>query len=110
MFPDLKKELGKLVDRLVDLCKIISKYYYDPGFHGSFSIKKVLPVMVDDPELNYDDMPVGNGSDAIAVFAGMARGEYDREDYEQIKRDLLAYCRLDTLAMVKLHEKLTKVV
>ncbi|MCK4886362.1 MAG: DUF2779 domain-containing protein [Planctomycetes bacterium] len=106
LFPDLAEDLKKLVGRLEDLCKIISSYYYDPLFHGSFSIKKVLPVMITDPELNYDDMSVGNGSDAIAVFAGMAMGEYDKQECEQIRRDLLAYCRVDTLAMVKLYEEL----
>ena len=107
LFPDLSGELGKLVDRLLDLCKILSSYYYHPEFHGSYSIKKVLPVMV--PELSYEGMEVGNGSDAIAVFARMARGEFTPEECEQIKKDLLAYCKLDTLAMVKVYEKLIKI-
>jgi hypothetical protein len=104
LFPDLAGELNELVDRLVDLCKIISSCYYDPEFHGSFSIKKVLPVMV--PGLSYEGMDVNNGSDAIAVFANMARGEYSVTECGQIRNDLLAYCKLDTLAMVRLHEKL----
>jgi len=106
LFPDLADELGELVDRLIDLCKILSSYYYHPLFHGSYSIKKVLPVMV--PGLSYEGMEVNNGSDAIAVFARMARGEHTVEECEQITKDLLAYCKLDTLAMVKLHEALEK--
>jgi len=60
------------------------------------------------PDLSYEGMEVGNGSDAIAVFARMAIGEYTNEECEKIKKDLLAYCKLDTLAMVKLHEALEK--
>ncbi|MHB9070227.1 MAG: DUF2779 domain-containing protein [Sedimentisphaerales bacterium] len=103
LFPDIKGKLDGLVKRIIDLKQILMNYYH-PDFHGSYSIKDVLPVMVDD--LKYDGMPVGNGSDAIAVFARMARGEYASEECEQIKKDLLAYCKLDTLAMVKLTEKL----
>ena len=63
LFPDLADELKKLISRLVDLCKILSNCYYHPEFHGSFSIKKVLPVMVS--ELSYDGMDVNNG---VAIF------------------------------------------
>ncbi len=105
LHPDLEKELLGLVGRIIDLKAVLTNYY-DSGFHGSYSIKDVLPVMVKD--LKYDGMPVGNGGDAIAVFAGMARGEYTTDECEQIKQDLLAYCELDTLAMVKVYEELTK--
>lgn len=46
LFPDLKKELERIVNRLVDICAILQRNYYHPDFHGSYSIKKVLPVMV----------------------------------------------------------------
>jgi len=108
LFPDLESSLKQLIKRLVDLKKIISENYYHPDFHGSYSIKDVLPVMV--PGLSYDDMEVNNGSDAMAVFAKMARGEYSEVKCDQIKKDLLAYCKLDTLAMVKLQEELHRKV
>jgi len=99
LFPDLKKELGKLVDRLVDLYKIIRENYYDVGFHGSYSIKKVLPVLV--PDMGYDDLEIGNGLDASAVFAYMCRSRYSREEESRIRRQLLRYCGVDTMAMVR---------
>ena len=104
LFPDISKDLGKLVGRLVDLYKIIRDDYYHPGFHGSYSIKKVLPVLV--PGLGYDGMAIGNGLDASAVYAGMARGKYDEQEMEEIRRQLLEYCCLDTMAMVRLEEGL----
>ena len=98
-FPDLAKELNKLVGRLVDLCDILRRNYYDPGFHGSYSIKKVLPVVV--PDMGYDGMAVDNGLDASALFAYMARGRYDREQVDRVRENLLEYCGLDTMAMVR---------
>ena len=36
----------------------------------------------------------------------MAKGMMGAEEMEQKRAELLKYCRLDTLAMVRLHEKL----
>ena len=93
-----------LVGRLVDLYQIIKKCYYHPGFHGSYSIKKVLPVLV--PGLSYDGMVINNGLDASAVFAYMCRVRYDGGEVGEIRRQLLEYCGVDTLAMVRLLEVL----
>ncbi len=108
-FPCFEKKLKQLIERLVDLKEIIARNYYHPDFHGSYSIKNVLPVMVPDM-LSYENMEVNNGSDAIAVFARMARGEYSEEEMGQIRNSLLEYCKLDTMAMVKLHERLVDIV
>ncbi|MBA7673142.1 hypothetical protein ES703_81330 [subsurface metagenome] len=104
LFSDLSSSLESLVTRLVDLNAIISKHLYRPEFHGSSSIKKVLPVLV--PDLGYEDMDVSNGQDASATFAYMAKGKYDEEEAKEKRKQLLEYCKLDTLAMVKLHEHL----
>ena len=106
LFPDLEKSLNCLLDRVVDLHKIIRENYYDPVFYGSTSIKRVLPVVV--PELSYDGMNIADGGDAMAVFAYMVKGKYEDGEIEQTRKDLLEYCKLDTLAMVRLHEKLVK--
>ena len=45
LFSDLASSLESLVIRLVDLNAIISKHLYRPEFHGSSSIKRVLPVL-----------------------------------------------------------------
>ena len=97
---DLSGSLKQLIKRLVDLKKILSDNYYHPDFHGSYSIKDVLPVMV--PGMGYDNMEIGNGQDASAVYAGMARGKYSSEEVVRIRESLKIYCELDTLAMVRL--------
>jgi len=103
-FPDLKDEMERIVRRLVDLCDILRRNYYHPEFHGSYSIKKVLPVVV--PDMGYENMAVDNGLDASALFAYMARGRYDREEAERVRDNLLEYCGVDTMAMVRLVQEL----
>ena len=51
-------------------------------------------------------MAIGDGLLASALFAYMAKGRYDSSEIVKIREDLLAYCKLDTLAMVRLHERL----
>jgi len=85
---------------------VIEDHVYHPSFFGSFSIKKVLPVLV--PDLSYEGLEVADGDTAITRFARMARGEITADAMEVTRRQLLEYCRMDTLAMVRLHETLCK--
>ena len=103
-FPDLSPELNSLSERIVDLEAIIRKNFYHPDFHGSTSIKTILPVLV--PEMSYDGMEIADGDSAMAAFSYLAMGKYEAGEAEVIKRQLLRYCEQDTLAMVKLHRKL----
>lgn len=104
LFPDLAAPLQAILDRLLDLLSIVKSHVYHPEFHGSFSIKKVLPALV--AGFSYDDLDIRNGDAAIAQFARMARGETAGEAVHLTQRQLLAYCERDTLAMVRLHEVL----
>ena len=103
-FPKLEKPLTAIVDRIVDLAAIIRNHYYHPGFHGSLSIKQVLPVLV--PTMSYDGLDIGEGDTASAMMARMAKGQIVGEAAKRIRRELLAYCEQDTLAMVRLHERM----
>ncbi len=59
-----------------------------------------------DPELDYKKLgSVQNGGDAMDTFANLHLLK-DKSKRDEIRNDLLAYCRLDTLAMVKIWEKL----
>jgi hypothetical protein len=103
-FPDLENELNALIAKLHDLEKVFRESFSHPDFHGKTSIKQTLPALV--PGMNYEGLEIGNGSDAIAAFAYMAMGRYSTEKMEKVRKDLLTYCKQDTLAMVRLHEKL----
>jgi predicted RecB family nuclease len=102
LYPDLAGALNPIIERLVDLLIVIKEHVYHPQFKGSYSIKKVLPALV--PDLSYEGLAIGDGNTAITMFAKMASGEV--ADTDQVRNDLLAYCELDTLAMVRLHDAL----
>ena len=104
LFPGLKPELKNILGRMVDLCALIRKNYYHAGFCGSFSLKRVLPVMV--PGMGYDKLEIQEGGSASAYFYFMARGRYSAAEVKRIKRDLLKYCGQDTLAMYEMHKGL----
>jgi CRISPR/Cas system-associated exonuclease Cas4 (RecB family) len=103
-FPEFAEPLSAVLDRLIDLLPFVTDHVYHPDFKGSFSIKNVLPALV--PDLSYKGLAVGDGDTAIARFARMARGEITGEAIKDTREALLAYCKLDTLAMVRLHEAL----
>jgi predicted RecB family nuclease len=107
-YPDLAGPLKKLVGRMVDLCALLRSNYCHKDFKGSYSIKKVLPVMV--PGLDYSDLEIKEGGGAMVLYAYMAMGRIsDAKEIAQIRKNLLSYCKRDTWAMVKLHEVLEKI-
>ena len=111
MFPDLKQELMRINDNMVDFMPPFkNRQYYMKEMEGSASIKKVLPALYpDDPELNYHNLPVvHNGEEASATFLSL-QGK-SKQEQEEIRKGLLVYCELDTYAMVKIWEKLKEVI
>jgi len=60
VFPEFASRLAPLRARLFDRHPVIKAHIYDPAFHGSFSIKSVIPALV--PHLSYDDLEIGDGS------------------------------------------------
>jgi len=68
--------------------------YYHPDLDGSYSLKKVLPVL---GGADYEGMPISNGVQAYLAYAGL--DEVEPEVREKTIRDLKAYCRMDTFAM-----------
>lgn len=100
-FPRLKRYLLAINDRVVDLLKIAENRYYHPSQHGSWSIKKVLPAIA--PDLRYDALEgVQDGGMAMEAFREAISSETSQTRKEQIEKQLLDYCCLDTYAMVRL--------
>ena len=108
IFSDLEPALQAIIERLVDLEVIVRNNYSHPGFGGRTSIKVVLPTMV--PELSYEGLGIGDGETAMVTYARMVMGEYEGDEMERLKGELLEYCKMDTMAMVRLHEALVKEV
>ena len=94
-----------MIDRLADSEKPFKEDWYShPALLGKSSIKVVLPVLA--PEFGYDDLAIGDGMTAAYAFEDMYEGRVDGEEGERVREALSAYCRMDTLAMVKIVERL----
>lgn len=103
-YPAYAERIEAVIARIFDLEDVFKQAYWHPGFAGRTSIKKVLPVMVQDEALSYTVLPVNNGDDALGLFGLLRVGEIDESLADTHQRDLLRYCKLDTLAMVRLHQ------
>src|ERR1035437_6100534 len=80
--------------------------FYHPDFGGSFSIKSVLPALV--PGLGYDDLEIQDGSSASTALEALLldADAFSLSERKALRSHLLGYCERDTLAMVRLHERL----
>ena len=100
-FPKLRKSLLAINERVVDLLKIAGARYYHPSQQGSWSIKNVLPSIA--PDLSYGNLEgVQDGGLAMEAYEEAIAPSTSPERKAEIERQLLAYCRLDTYAMVRL--------
>ena len=100
-YPELSEQLISFSEIFVDSELLVKDHIYHPDFGGSFSIKKLLPALVED--IGYEGLFIHNGDDARYVFVNMALGNYRESEVERIRRDMLEYCKMDTLAMVEIH-------
>ena len=109
-FSDLAAHLLKIKENIKDLLDPFQKgHYYNRNMGGSFSIKSVLPAIYpDDPDLDYHNLDgVHNGGEAMEIFPRIK--DMPEDEREAARRSLLEYCKLDTLAMVKVFEELVRV-
>jgi len=103
LLPEYTEWFEQLNQRTVDLMIPFKADYVHPGFMGSTSIKKVLPVLC--PELQYPKDSVHDGTGAMEAWREMISAE-DAVRRDQLRTELLAYCHLDTLAMVEIFKVL----
>ena len=92
--------------RVFDLRDVFhSEAVEDPAMRGSSSIKKVLPALVPDMERAYAEMEINDGGRASYTWHQLVTGVFtDDDEVAAVRRDLLKYCELDTIAMVKLFD------
>ncbi|MEI7803322.1 MAG: DUF2779 domain-containing protein, partial [Bacteroidota bacterium] len=106
-FPKYAIQLLSLIDRFIDLAKPFQKrWYYKPAFEGEYSLKAVLPVLV--PELSYQSLDIQEGGIASLVYSKL---KFQKDETKIIQRkQLLEYCKMDTLAIVKILERMEKLI
>lgn len=106
--PERSAEVQAVIASLRDLMvPFRDKAIYYWQFNGSYSIKAVLPALV--PELSYDMLEVNNGEMAASTWLRMQQ-ENDEGQIAELRQQLLEYCHLDTLAMVRILEEMSKMV
>jgi hypothetical protein len=103
-FPEYATRIELLFDRFADLMvPFRRKHLYMPEMNDSYSLKAVLPALI--PDLSYSDLNIQEGGTASLTYESLY---YDVEpDSARLKRDnLLEYCKMDTLSMVKILKQL----
>jgi len=111
MFPVFSEHLLAIHDNVKDLMTpFASKDYYVPAMKGSYSIKYVLPALVPEMAKAYKELDgVQNGGEAMQAFTRLSKIE-DKAEVQRLRVALLEYCKLDTLAMVRVLDKLKESV
>lgn len=109
-FPQYANHLLAISDNVVDLAiPFKNQYYYVKEIGGRYSIKSVLPALFpDDPECDYHNLDqVHHGMEAVSAY--MSLKNLDKNEELELRKNLLKYCELDTLAMVKIYDKLKEI-
>jgi hypothetical protein len=105
-FPQYGTKIEAIIERIVDLAEPFrKKHYYHHDMQGSYSIKNVFPALVPEMRQSYKDLDIGKGDVASSTFLGMLTGTFNG-DVADCRRSLLAYCQLDTWAMVMVMSKI----
>lgn len=107
-FPKYQTELESINSRIKDIAEPFKKHYYQFNVLGNlWSIKKVLPLIC--PELSYNDLEICDGCTASNTFYDLYFSELSTEEKQKIRENLREYCTMDTIAMVKIWEKLLNI-
>ncbi len=104
-FKDFYNDINSRMYDLMDIFK--NSYYVHKDFHCRASLKKVLPVIV--PYLSYANLSIQEGMIASNNWGKMVKNNLSKQERDDIYNNLLEYCKLDTLAMVKILNKLREI-
>lgn len=98
-FPTYHHQIESIISRMVDLMQPFrSKMVTCEAFNNSTSLKAVLPVMI--PHMQYTELEIQDGGMASSAYAAScAMGD---KEQAKTRKELLEYCKLDTLAMVEI--------
>jgi hypothetical protein len=103
--PDQADALLAINHRLRDLMTPFSAgWFIHPEFHGSASLKAVLPVLC--PDLDYADLTIRDGQEAMLTWYRLQMEEIPPEEQAELREAMLSYCQRDTYGMVTIWNKL----
>ena len=95
---DQAKKLESIGQRCKDhdLLKMFQQYFYTLGMHG-WSIKEIARCLL--PNNPYDTLSTANGVQAMVGYEDFLLMPPSPER-EQLRQDLLTYCKVDTQVMI----------
>jgi len=107
-FPEKNGELSSIIENIRDLmAPFRDKSVYHWKLNGSYSIKDVLPALVDG--YSYENLPIQSGDKASTAWVRTVQ-EPDSIERQRLCSELLDYCSLDTMAMVLILKELKRAV
>jgi hypothetical protein len=109
LYKKFEKKLLSINSRVYDLATSFKKnYYVHKDFKGKWSIKAILPVLI--PSLSYKDLNIQEGGTASESYRKLIDKNIAKIEKEDLKTNMLEYCKLDTLAMVEIFNKLISTI
>jgi hypothetical protein len=95
--PEFGSWWEKARERIVDLLAPFRSFaVYFPAQRGSASMKQVLPAL---SGKSYKDLAIQDGSQASEEFKRVTFGNATAQERQKVRKNLEAYCGLDTLGM-----------
>jgi hypothetical protein len=105
-YPDYRKWFEKIKSRIADLIVPFRSFaYYNPKQEGTASLKAVLPAVTGK---SYAGLNIKDGGTASMEYFRVTFGEASENEKDQVRKNLLLYCGLDTGGMVEILRVLTK--
>ena len=102
-FPANESALLDIEKRLVDLMPVFKKMVKTEMTSKSASLKVVLPTFLP-KEKDYSNLDIQQGMETVQVYRELPTLADD--EAETARQQMLAYCKMDTEAVLKLYQKL----
>lgn len=106
--PGAERARDLILEKGVDLEKIVKGRVLHPDLGAKTTIKKVLPLLCPEMSEAYGGMEIADGDAAMAAFQRLRSGRLMLEEAERIRQALTDYCHLDSLAMVRVAQALRR--
>jgi len=102
--------LIKIKKQIIDLLDVFKEgMVYNQEMNGSFSIKKVYPALLPQHKDTYKNLDgIHDGKEAMLGLESL--NTLNGQDKQNRINQLKAYCKLDTLSMVEIYQKLKTLI
>lgn len=98
-FPQYEEALRNIWERMIDLAIPFSNgLIYDNRMEGMYSLKKLVSIFTD---YSYADLDISHGMEAVRNYRLL--DEENVKQQQETLKELLAYCAMDTYAMVLIY-------